>query len=397
MKRNIKIEKIIQTSIEEQKTEVVERKGIGHPDSIADGIAESVSKALCKEYLKRYGRILHHNTDECQVVGGLSTPKFGGGEILQPVYILIVGRAVMRVNQDRIPIRATAIKAAKDYLRKKFNHLNVTTDVIFDCKIGEGSIDLKGLYESEKRLANDTSFGVGYAPLSETEKLTLNISNFLNGSLRKKISAIGEDIKVMANRIEDKINMTIACAMVCSELNSPEEYIDTKEKLRELIYQQSKKYTDKEINIEINTGDDVKKNIFYLTVTGLSMENGDDGSVGRGNRVNGLITPNRPMSMEASAGKNPVTHVGKLYNILSFRIANEIMKLSSDIKETHVRIQSQIGKPIDMPALASVQLITRDNDIPNDLRKEIFSTVDEKLSNIYQLTAELVNGKIKVF
>ena len=48
----------------QQTIEFVERKGIGHPDSIADGLAESVSRALCKMYIERYGRILHHNTDE---------------------------------------------------------------------------------------------------------------------------------------------------------------------------------------------------------------------------------------------------------------------------------------------------------------------------------------------
>ena len=40
--RNIKIEKAIQKSVEQNEIEIVERKGIGHPDSISDGIAEAV-------------------------------------------------------------------------------------------------------------------------------------------------------------------------------------------------------------------------------------------------------------------------------------------------------------------------------------------------------------------
>ncbi len=58
--------------------------------------------------------------------------------------------------------------------------------------------------------------------------------------------------------------------------------------------------------VHVNTADDIKKKSVFLTVTGTSAEMGDDGSVGRGNRCNGLITPNRPMSMEATSGKNPI-------------------------------------------------------------------------------------------
>jgi len=395
MARNIEIEKINYTPIEKQNTELVERKGIGHPDSIADGIAETVSRALSKYYLENYGSILHHNTDECQIVGGQSAPKFGGGVVLEPAEVILVGRAVTDVNDERLPIRSTAIKAARDYMKKNFMYLNVDTDVTFDCKIGKGSVDLRGLYESKKLLANDTSFGIGYAPFSETEKIVLETAKMINGKLKKKIKGIGEDIKVMAGRKKDVINLTIADAMVDSEIPDADHYISVKEELKNIVHDNALKYTDREVNVYVNTGDDIKRSIYYLTVTGLSMENGDDGSVGRGNRANGLITPNRPMSMEASAGKNPVTHVGKIYNILAFRIANEIVKLSSDIEEAHVRLLSQIGKPIDKPELASVQLIMNGN--LNKVKNDVYSIVDEKLENITDVTKDIVNGKVSVF
>jgi len=395
MARNIEIEKINYTPIEKQNTELVERKGIGHPDSIADGIAETVSRALSKYYLENYGSILHHNTDECQIVGGQSAPKFGGGVVLEPAEVILVGRAVTDVNDERLPIRSTAIKAARDYMKKNFMYLNVDTDVTFDCKIGKGSVDLRGLYESKKLLANDTSFGIGYAPFSETEKIVLETAKMINGKLKKKIKGIGEDIKVMAGREKDVINLTIADAMVDSEIPDADHYISVKEELKNIVHDNALKYTDREVNVYVNTGDDIKRSIYYLTVTGLSMENGDDGSVGRGNRANGLITPNRPMSMEASAGKNPVTHVGKIYNILAFRIANEIVKLSSDINEAQVRLLSQIGKPIDKPEIASVQLIMNGN--LNKVEKDVYSVVDEKLENITDVTKDIVNGKVSVF
>jgi len=73
----IAVETLDRIPVEKQKVEIVERKGMGHPDSVADGLAESVSRALCREYLQNFGYILHHNTDECQIVGGQSQPSFG--------------------------------------------------------------------------------------------------------------------------------------------------------------------------------------------------------------------------------------------------------------------------------------------------------------------------------
>lgn len=384
--------------MEEQQVEIVERKGLGHPDSVADGLAESVSRALCKMYLKRYNRILHHNTDECQVVGGQSAPKFGGGAVLEPIYILLVGRATTEVNGERLPYRTTALDAAHDYLTKNFGNLDVDMDVTLDCKISQGSVDLRSVYETRRMLANDTSFGVSYAPLSETERVALEAERFINGKLKKKLPEVGEDIKVMACRNGDQIRLTIAAAMVSGKIPDKDHYVSAIEQLRSELMDHCTKLTRRELTIDINTADNTETGIFYLTVTGLSMENGDDGSVGRGNRVNGLITPHRPMSLEAAAGKNPVTHVGKLYNILSNIIANEIVELGrGDIVEVHTRILSQIGKPIDQPQAASAQVIYANNVDPSRYQKEIEALIANRLERIGEITPRIVNGEINVF
>jgi S-adenosylmethionine synthetase len=398
MARNILIKENTQTPVEQQSVEFVERKGIGHPDSIADGLAESVSRALCQMYIERYGRVLHHNTDETQIVGGQSAPKFGGGAILEPIYILLVGRATTSVNGERLPYRTTAMKAAYSYLEKTCKNLDVDWDVVLDCMIGQGSVDLRGLYETQRLLANDTSFGVGFAPLSETERITLETERYINGKLWKKMPELGEDIKVMACRNDKDIDLTIACAMVSSKVPDKSHYKSVIEEMKENVSDFACKYTKRNLKVFVNTADDYKKDIYYLTVSGLSMENGDDGSVGRGNRANGLITPMRPMSMEASAGKNPVTHVGKLYNILSTRIADEINKMGrGDILEVHMRILSQIGMPIDDPQAASANLIFAPNVDKKRLEREAAAIVDEQLKNIYKLTDEIVSGKVGTF
>jgi S-adenosylmethionine synthetase len=398
MDRNIFIEELKQVPIEKQGVEFVERKGIGHPDSIADGLAESVSRALCKMYLARYGRILHHNTDEVEVVGGQSAPKFGGGAILEPVYVLLVGRATTEVNGERLPYRTCAVKAAYEYLEKNCKHLDVEWDVILDCRIGQGSVDLRGVYDTKRLLANDTSFGVGFAPFSETERITLETEKYINGKLCKSMPELGEDVKVMACRMKNSINLTIAVAMVDCRLGDKKAYEASIEQATERISDFAQKFTDRKLNVDVNTADDYKKGIYYLTVSGLSMENGDDGSVGRGNRANGLITPMRPMSMEASAGKNPVTHVGKLYNILATQVANDITKAGrGDILEVHTRILSQIGKPIDDPQAASAKIIYAGNVNTRRYEKEVRAIFDEKLANITDLTKQIVAGKVSVF
>jgi S-adenosylmethionine synthetase len=398
MSRNIVIEELNARPMDAQPTEIVERKGIGHPDSIADALAESVSRGLCRMYLDRYNRILHHNTDETQVVGGQSAPKFGGGTVLEPIYILLVGRATTEVNGERLPYRATAVKAVREYLEKNCPHLDLATDVTIDCRIGKGSVDLVGLYETKKMLANDTSFGVGFAPFSETERITYETERFINGPLKKELPETGQDVKVMAHRSGDNIKLTVAVAMVGKKIPDKDHYINTVQQVRNRVLEHAKKFTKRNVEVEVNTGDNLEEGIFYLTVTGLSMENADDGSVGRGNRANGLITPFRPMSLEATAGKNPVTHVGKLYNILSIKMANDIVEsCGGNVAEAHVRILSKIGAPIDKPQIAAVNLVMAEGVPMSKVKGEVNGVVDSHLRDIEKLTMEIVNGKVNVF
>ncbi len=392
------MEELVHTPIEEQTTEIVERKGIGHPDSIADGLAESVSRALCHMYRERFGRILHHNTDEVEVVGGQSAPKFGGGVVLEPAYVLLVGRATTIVNGDRLPYRTVAVQAAHDYLSKTCTNMAVAADVVIDCKIGHGSVDLRGLYDTQKQLANDTSFGVSFAPYSETETLALKTEELINGPLKKDLKEVGHDIKVMAVRTKDTIRLTIAAAMVDRHIPDRSHYENVVGELRERVLDNAAKLTNRKVVADINTGDNYDAGIFYLTVTGCSWENGDDGSVGRGNRNTGLITPYRPMSLEAVAGKNPVTHVGKMYNVLAYEAAHHISKeLSGSVKEVWIRIVSQIGKPIDQPQTATAQVILQGGAKLSKVRPEVEGILDEELENIHKLTDRIVAGKCRIF
>ncbi len=398
MARNISIEQLNRVPTHKSDVEIVERKGIGHPDSICDGIAEAVSRELSKYYLKEYGRVLHHNTDQLEAVGGQSKPKYSGGKILEPSYIILSGRATSQVDGESIPVKSISIGATKNYLKSNFKHLKIDTDVIIDSMIGHGSVDLRGLFDTGKLKSNDTSFGVGFAPLSDTEKLVLATEKYINGDLKKTLPAVGYDVKVMGFREKNTINLTVAAAFVDKYVKDHSEYQSIKEQLRSKVLDNAVKLTDKKVQVFVNTGDSEAEHVEYLTVTGLSMENGDDGSVGRGNRVNGLITPYRAMSMEAAAGKNPVTHVGKLYNVLANLIADDVVKeADGDIEEVLVRIVSQIGREISDPHVASVQAIYASGVQASKYEGKIRSIVDERLSRVSDLTNQFVEGKLSVF
>jgi hypothetical protein len=51
-------------SASDSAVEFCEHKGVGHPDSLCDGVAEAVSSALCRAYLAAYGQIQHYNVDK---------------------------------------------------------------------------------------------------------------------------------------------------------------------------------------------------------------------------------------------------------------------------------------------------------------------------------------------
>jgi S-adenosylmethionine synthetase len=398
MARNVQVEPLRTVHIEDQAVELVERKGLGHPDSIADGVSESVSQALSRLYLDEFGKILHHNTDETQVVGGASEPKFGGGKVTKPIYVLLVGRATTEVNGEKLPIHDTAIEAARRYIGSVCSHVNLDHDFEFDSKIGSGSVDLRGVFDQKAVLSNDTSFGVGFAPLSDTERLVLESERFLTLKLKKKMPALGEDVKVMGYRAGDRIRLTVAAALVDRAIQNGTEYRAICDEIGEKLADQAAKLTHREVAIDVNTADDPELGRYYLTVTGCSMEAGDDGSVGRGNRANGLITPCRPMSLEASAGKNPVNHVGKIYNLLGNLIAQDIVKeTGGNVKEVHVRILSQIGKPVDEPQVASLQILPADGVKLAQVKPIAESVANTWLGQIDQIPKLLLTGKLTVF
>jgi len=405
MIKNIYIEQLHQKPIEERSNEIVERKGLGHPDYIADSAAESVSIALSKYYLKEFGMILHHNVDKGLVVGGRSTPKFGGGKVDEPIYIIVAGRAVNEIIKDnkitRIPVGYLTVNAIREFIKQNFRYLDPDRHILIDYKIRPGSIDLQKLFEEGEKmpLSNDTSFGVCYAPLSETEQLVYKTEKLLNSKeMKKKLPEVGEDIKVMALRNNNQIELTIAAAMISELIEDTDHYLSVKEEVKKEIEHLASRITELPVTIKVNNADKPEKGVLYLTVTGTSAESGDDGNTGRGNRIHGLITPCRPMSMEATGGKNPVNHIGKIYNVLAKIIANKISKEVKGIKEVYVKILGQIGTPIDQPINTNIETILQpEYKLTENIKSEIMSIATEEITNIKNITDLILQRKVELF
>jgi S-adenosylmethionine synthetase len=384
----------------ENPVEIVERKGVGHPDTICDNLAEELSVALCKLYLEEFGFVQHHNVDKALLVGGVANPSFGGGEIVTPIEIYLVGRAIKEKDGKPLPVDEIAIEVAKEWLRNNIRNLDPDRHVIITPKIRPGSKDLVELFErfakkGEVPLANDTSFAVGYAPFDDLEKVVFYTEKYLNSKeFKEGHPYLGEDIKVMGVRLGEKIRITIAAAFVDKYVENTEDYLQKKEIVRQKALENASKYTDKEVEIFINTADNPENDSVYITVTGTSAEAGDDGQVGRGNRPNGLITPYRPMTLEAAAGKNPVSHVGKIYSAVANIIAQRVVNEVEEIREAYCYMVSQIGKPITQPQVCDVKIRTN-RDIKG-VEEVIKKIAEEEIAQIPEIWKGYVEKKFSV-
>ncbi len=399
MPLNLKIETLSAPQGDALPAEAVERKGLGHPDTIADAVAEAASVALSRRYRAECGRILHHNVDKVLLAGGAAEPAFGGGRVTQPMELFLAGRAAANFDGNSIPVGEIVADAAKAWLRAKLPALDAERHVRVHSLVRPGSADLVALFERQRKtgavLANDSSIGVGFAPLSRLENAVGAIERKLTAAAtRKAHPAIGADVKVLGLREGERAQFTIATAMVGGALADAAAYRAATETVAALAREAAIACGFADPAIAVNAADDPAAGSLYLTVTGLSAEAGDDGQAGRGNRANGLITPYRPMTMESVAGKNPVSHVGKLYNIAAGLIAARIAEALPELGAVHCYLASQIGRPIQEPLTATVLAAPKRERGLARHADEIGRIVADELARIGDIADALIDGSI---
>ncbi len=394
MERNIIVAEATGQYIEDLPVEIVERKGVGHPDSLCDGIAERVSLEYCRWCEENFGVLLHHNFDKVQLVAGDVDVHFGGGHIIRPIKIQIAGRGTPSYKGRLVPMDTLAIEAARAHLRETMRYLDPVQHVNINCYAGRGASELVSAVEHAE--ANDTSFGVSHWPRSLLENNVYETANHINFTLIDQFP-IGEDIKVMGCRRNGEVTLTVSIPFIATRIKDADEYLEIKGTVQAAIQEFSQKLDQRPVKVDVNTADNVKRGDFYLTLTGTSAECGDDGAVGRGNRVNGLIAPFRSASFEAPCGKNPISHVGKVYNVLAFLAARDIVEKVPNVRETIVYILSQIGQPLDQPLVASALVRTAGGQLTATIQNDVQDVLDERLAKVGDTCAMIRRKEITLF
>ena len=193
----------------------------------------------------------------------------------------------------------------------------------------------------------------------------------------------------------EEITLTVSLPFLAFDIPHARLYQETKEAAQQAIQEFSQSLDPHPISVIVNTADELEGN-YYLTLTGTSAENGDDGAVGRGNRVNGLIAPFRSTSLEAACGKNPISHVGKIYNVLALLTAQRLVGEIEGVAEATVYILSQIGKPLDQPLVANARIRPVDKLTPA-LQAKVAECMDEMLARVDEVGVRIRHREIPLF
>lgn len=386
----------------QQPIELVERKGVGHPDSMCDAIMEAISVALSQAYITATGHVLHHNIDKGLLVAGQTAPALGGGRVQAPMRLVFGDRATMAWDGHTIPVAEIAETTATQWLQQHLRFVNPQQHVVFQNELQPSSPELLDLFARPIMGANDTSAAVGYAPLTETERCVLAAEHYLNSAAFKaQFPEAGEDVKVMGYRQERQLSLTVALAFVDRFIPDERTYFTRKAMIQDDLqrFLQGELQQLDSVTVQLNTLDLPGRGVdgMYLTVLGTSAEGGDSGQVGRGNRVNGVVSLNRPMSTEAAAGKNPVSHVGKIYTLLSHHIAQHIHTAVTAVEEVYVWLCSQIGQPVDQPWVTAVQVVLAPGAHLTDVEAVVKEIVHKELADISSFIAQLTRGTLPVW
>lgn len=400
-------------AVDELPAEVVERKGAGHPDTLADGVAEAISREYSRYCLDHFGAVLHHNTDKTALLGGAAEVSFGHGRLTAPIIALVNGRLTPSLGDHAIPVEDIITDATRGLLANALPLLDVNEHLQIRSRVSQASSpgavigttsgqragrrfwfaprDLDDLAERHRLFSNDTSAGVGYWPLSVAERLALGIESRLTCETFTTLHPyFGTDVKIMIVRNGGHVHITACVPQIASHTPDLEHYIERRAQARELIAEFAATIAPNHaVTVAVNTRDDQERRELYLTVTGSSIESGDEGVVGRGNRVNGLISLMRPMSMEGASGKNPVYHVGKLYNLAAQRAAERLHELTG--RTCVVALVSQSGRDLDDPWQVIVQTSGED-PIDDGLSSQVVTDVMGELDDI---RSALLAGKLQ--
>jgi S-adenosylmethionine synthetase len=385
-------------NLDKSQIEMVERKGIGHPDTLADLIAETFSNKYSYFCFKKFGVIPNHWADKVTLVGGKTKITFGKVELLQPIKIFQFGRMTPDIGKEIIDINSIFKDSVIDVFSKVFGKKNdILKFLEFQVNVhdGCGPDHPKNFYDPQSPedimkvhssiRANDTVICTSYAGYSKLEKIVIELENFLNSKkFKKEFPETGYDIKILGIRLKKKITLVICIPFIANFTPTFKYYEKKKKEILEIVNKKVREFLPEfEYSIHLNTKDREKGSV-YLTAFGTSLDKGGCGAVGRGNRYNGLIAPMRETPIEAYAGKNPVYHAGKLYHVAAFNISKNLFLNYS--LENYINIISFNGDVIQNPSFIFVKLCKQGFG----LEKNIIDTINHEISHIEEYTGKII-------
>lgn len=326
--------------VEKSNLEIVERKGIGHPDTLADKLAEECSKTYSKYCLENYGCILHHNIDKLYIGAGLF--KYEENEIKKynNITIRLNGRVSNTMNGKTIDLEKIFVPVIKKYLKAIIPKLDVENDldIVINCTQNTKRNywfeprNINDIPDVKQVTAGDTALCVAHGGKSLCEKLAIDIERLFyefdtDGYMNPKYEDIGQDIKIMISRIKYDIDITMCIPVLRGYYSDDDEYnyiIKKYTKIVKLYLEQVKKENFKyNISVHINHKDDGTVDKYTLCL-GSCIECGEEGIVGRGNNSQGIISMLRPHTVEASYGKNMRYHTGRAVDFMARRAVDRI-------------------------------------------------------------------------
>lgn len=389
---------------------IVERKGWGHPDTMADHLAEELSRVYSRWTLERFGAVLHHNFDKLALLGGLSEVRYGSGRMVEPVRVLVNGRATRLCGDAVVPVDELVVGTVRSFFEARLpevgDHLQIELNITTNSSPGAvhggahrpertswfAPRSVEQLRERRVLLANDTSLGTGWAPCNPVEALVRLLADTFStpSDYASTRPWCGSDVKVMAVADFECIDVVLCVPQKCSHVPNRRDYVAHRDEVLAECYRlAARELPELKATFRLNVRDIVEQDELYMTYTGSSIESGDEGVVGRGNRVNGLITPLRPMNLEGANGKNPVYHVGKVYNVAAQRIAQRLHDQFGCAAEVH--LVSATGQPLGEPWQTVVRLSSADV-----ADADVRTIVNAVLSNFPALTHEIVYGDLRL-
>jgi S-adenosylmethionine synthetase len=392
------VEALADRPVGRRRVELVERKGLGHPDTICDSLVEAIAIALSRMYLERLGAVAHYNVDKALLVAGSCRKWFGGGTVTHPMELVVGDRATREAAGQALPVEDTARTAIGDWLA---SHLpRMAPHVRTRIALAPGSAELATIYAGRNATAivsNDTSGASGYAPLSPTETIVLAVERFLNGpAFKTAFPDTGQDVKVFGRREDDRLSLTVAMPLLAEATASEQAYFRRK---GEILSALAARFRDAPLDLvwRLNNLDVPGRELegVYLSLTGTSAEDADSGQVGRGNRANGLISFARPGGGEAAAGKNALAHAGKVYSVLSHHLARSIHTTVAGLSEVYVHLAARIGDPVDRPWVG-VQVVLDEGVALPDVEPGIQHVIHSEIEQLPAFRSRLALGAFPV-